>query len=104
MTTPRRPQDRRPKAQPSGKDKPFTYKTAAGDITLAPVEGTITAGFYRKNRGLSIADQLMVMVEELADEDSIEVFDQMSLSELAGFQTAFEEHMGGSVGESPASS
>lgn len=103
-TTPKKPQDRKPKKLPVAE---FVYDTDFGTVTLP---GYLPTGVFRKHRNGSEIDLVFAMIEETADEASLAVVDKLPQQDIEGITGSFEdlvqqfnEHLGLTPGESAAS-
>lgn len=81
-----------------GSDADFVYDYDGETITL-PSLSTVSAGFVRRTRKLSPADQLFTLIEEEADDDTLAVIDRMAGAEFTEFQKAWRKHSGVGLGE-----
>lgn len=78
-----------------------TISTRLGDVTL-PHPGKMDSGIIRKARKqTSDVDQLFFIVESLADEDTLDLLDQLNMIELAEFYKSWTQ--GANLGESSSS-
>lgn len=109
-TAPKKPQDRKPKAESEVEDAGFTFEFEGKSYTLKPAKETFNRGFYRKIRKESEVDQMFSIVEALAkDEATLDAFDAIPDDDFKEvfaepFNAYFKSINGGtSVGESSAS-
>ncbi len=86
------------KATGPASNEDFVYEYDGETITL-PSLATVSAGFVRRTRKLSPADQLFTLIEEEADADALAVIDRMAGAEFTAFQKAWREHSGVGLGE-----
>lgn len=96
---PRVPQDHKPKAAETGPEAPFVFKHAGKTYELSPAADFMTAGFARQNRHLSQAEQLFLIIEGLADDETLAAIDTMKGTEFKQFQQDFYAHNGVELGE-----
>lgn len=103
MTTPKQPQDHKPKkakrSEAPGEDAPYTFTEDGETYTLAPFSD-LPNGFFRANRRREALDLSYLIVEKLADEDTLEVMDGWSRKRFNDFQEDFARHNGFQLGES----
>jgi hypothetical protein len=99
MTTLRKPQDHKPKAQTGD----FTYEFGDHTVTIPPLSSLMTFGFSRKNRHLSPDDQMYLLIESNLPQETIAVLDEMDGEQTREFITQWQEHSGIDTGESAAS-
>lgn len=103
-TAPKQPQDRKPRAK---KAEPvadaFSFDHNGETYTLAPTADHVTPGFVRRNRHEDEANVTYLLIEEMADDDTLDVIDSMSWPEHRAFHEAFGKHieafMGATLGE-----
>lgn len=104
--TPKQPQDRKPKRGTAFDDVPeaFEFEHDGETYTFRPTAEHVTPGFLRKHRRDDEIDITYTMIELLADEETLEVIDNMSFPEHSAFQeqfgTYFQKFMGATLGES----
>jgi hypothetical protein len=101
MATPKKPQDRKPKA--SEAEECFTFEHEGKSYTLKATGDCLTPRFMRANRRRDDVDAFFTILEELADEDQLEVIDSMSNEEFGELSKKFYAHLGATQGESAAS-
>lgn len=101
MATPKKPQDRKPKATDA--EECFTFEYEGKSYTLKPTLDHLTPRFMRANRRREDLDAFFTILEELADKDQLEVIDSMSSEEFGDLSEAFYKHLGAKPGESAAS-
>lgn len=101
MATPKKPQDRKPKA--SDAEECFTFEHEGKSYTLKPTLESLTPGFMRKNRRREDLDAFFTILELLADEEQLEVIDSMTHEEFGELSKEFYAHLGATQGESAAS-
>lgn len=95
----------RKKAEPAtgpGSDELFHHTTPHGVITLPPL-GEVPIGVMRKARKSSGVNQLFDIIEAVADEDTLVVFDKLNANQVSALNDAWAAHSGVSTGESSAS-
>lgn len=101
MTTPKKPQDRKPKAVEA--EECFTFTHNGESYTLKPTMESITPGFMRRIRKFDDLDAFFTILEELADDEQLAVVDSMSHAEFGELSKEFYAHLGATQGESAAS-
>jgi hypothetical protein len=99
MSTPRKPQDHKRKPQ----DGDFTFTFREHTVTIPSLNSLLTFGFKRTHRHLSIDEQIYLLLEQNADEDTLATLDLMRLDEEQEFVEQWQEHSGIDTGESKAS-
>ena len=99
MTTPRKPQDRKPKAQTGD----FTHSFRDQTITIPSLNSLMTFGFSRTHRHLAPDMQVYLLLEDNASDETIAVLDTMDRVETKAFIEGWQEHSGIDVGESEGS-
>lgn len=81
-------------------DDQFEYTTKAGKtITLPRFQGCVNAGVIRRIRYQSEGQQFFTILEKVADDDTLELIDELSGDEFAEFRKAWYKHSGISLGE-----
>lgn len=77
----------------------FTFEYEGKDYTLLPAS-KIKAGVFRKvARMENELEAMFTLVEAVADEDALEVLDEMPLDQFGEVFKAWQEHSGASLGE-----
>ena len=99
MTAPRKPQDHKKQAQTGD----FVHKFRGETITIPSLNSVMTFGFSRANRHLPADEQVFLLLEQNADEDTLAKLDLMDRTETQEFVEAWQEHSGIDTGESAAS-
>lgn len=79
----------------------FHYPTKGGEIVV-PHISKIKGGLLRKYRKLDEMDMVFSIIEELVDDDTLALIDDLEQGELEKFMAAWQT--GVSVGESSGSS
>ena len=97
MPTPKKPQDRKPKTTDPAES--FTFEHGGKSHTFKPTVEHITPGFLRKNRKLNDMDAVFEIFEVLADEEQLEVIDNLSHEEFGQLVKDFYAHLGALRGE-----
>ena len=92
MATKKTPQDHLP-----AKGENVTVDSPRGPITLKRL--TITSGFIRKNRKKNELDLMYDLLEEHADEEALEITDEMTMEEAREFFTEWQQVSGADLGE-----
>lgn len=83
----------------------FHYKMKDGQEIIAPRFSQIPVGVTRKARRLDAAlDQVFYLIEECLDEESLALYDTLTMEEAGAFNKAWQEDAGVTAGESSASS
>lgn len=83
----------------------FHYEFDDGKkITLPKFDSIMTVGFARKNRKLGQEELGWMILEKAADEKTLAVIDDQTLSTFEKLMTAWQKDAGISVGESSGSS
>jgi len=82
-TTRKTPQDHKKPAVAE-----FVYECEFGTVTLP---GFMPTGALRKFRKLSELDMILSIIEEYADEESLEVVDQLPQDDIDGIDGSFKE-------------
>lgn len=98
MTTARRPQDRKPKAQKGD----YTYAFSEDkSFTIPSLNSLMTFGFSRTHRDLSPEEQIYLLLEDEDNvpADTLAVIDAMDREETAEFVKGWQEHSGIDTGE-----
>lgn len=98
MPTPRQPQDRKPKVGD------FTHRVRDHTVTLPALSSLLTFGFSRTHRHLPEEEQMYLLIEEHADEETLALLDTMDFDETLEFARAWRKHSDVDTGESGASS
>lgn len=85
--------------------RPKGAKSKADEIVLPWAKDAISAGFIRRNRKNADSDELgWLMLEHIADEETLEKVDALTIGEFAEFMTQWQgadsNGAGPSVGES----
>lgn len=100
----KKPQDRKKKA--TERPEPFVYETSAGTVTL-PLLTQMKFGTVRRIRKLDQGEVIFALAEEMADEESLAVLDELYPDEVGklyeAWEKASEDAEGVDVGESSAS-
>lgn len=101
------PQDRKPKGEVDP-DSVFTFTHKGKRYSFSrPTAEVITPGWLRRNRKVEETDAQYTAIEQLADEDVLDVLDNMTWAEHGKFHEDFGNHMqevmGVSLGEATAS-
>ena len=117
MTTPKQPQDRKPKQQPAEPEEPDEYFDFEHDgrtyVMPNKTLDVVTPGFIRKHRQdeadlLFAALELLTEVPDEKDEDGntvnrgrdvLDVIDNLPIKDWKAFQRRFHEHLGATLGE-----
>lgn len=99
MPAPKKPQDRqRPKAE--RQNEPFEWEHD-GQLFTIPLASKIKAGIIRRaSKHASEVGQIFAIFEEIVDQDTLAIIDDMSLDELGEMFVAWQQHGGETVGES----
>lgn len=87
-----------PKPTGPASDDDFEY-TFDGETFTVPSLATVDAGFMRRTRKLSGADQTFTLLEERSDARTLAIIDRMDGREFAAFQRAWTAHSGVDLGE-----
>lgn len=92
---PKEPQDHKKKASEIDEDVPesFSFTHDADTYTFKPTGEHIKPGFLRKYRNSSPEDAHYAMIELLADEDQLDIIDNMGWTEHRTFNQDFEDYV-----------
>lgn len=93
----KKPQDHK---SPATED--FVFASSAGEVRL-PKFGAIKFGVIRRMRKEDPAEQMFMLVEEVATEDVLTVIDDLPQKEIESLFTEWQEDSGVEQGESSAS-
>lgn len=97
MTT--TPQDRRSKRKKKA-EPVFSFEAEGETFTfIKPTSDVVTPGWVRKHRTMTDVDQFFTLLEELADEDTLDVLDNLPQKEFERINEEFFEHLGADRGE-----
>lgn len=80
----------------------FTHETDGGTVELPPFS-QIPFGIIRKLRSEDDAEQLFGLFEKVADDDTLDVIDQMTLENVQELFLAWQKHAEVTLGESEGS-
>lgn len=89
----KKPADHKP-----AKNSLITIETSQGEVTLKKF--AVKAGFLRKNRNKDEVELMFTMLEMHADDEALEVIDELEISELKDFFAEWQEESGALLGES----
>lgn len=81
----------------------FHYTTAAGEKVTLPKFKSVSAGVIRRVRKESQAEQIFTVLEDLADEATLRLVDDLDAQEFNEFVQAWQEDSKVTLGESSAS-
>lgn len=80
-------------------DEQFSFTTAAGKVIVVPSFSKVKFGIIRKIRRQSVADQMFSLVEELCDDDTLALLDDLEQDEAQKFVEQWGEFSGVTLGE-----
>lgn len=98
----KQPQDHKKKKDDAGRSE-FRFPVGDKEIVVPPFAEVVTAGFIRKNREKSMQDVMFLLLEEILDEDSLELFDSLNLDRMREFGDKWQSEAGVELPESSAS-
>lgn len=78
----------------------FRYELEDGTEIVLPKFNSVKPGVIRKIRKLSDVDQFFTVLEELADEETLAVVDNLTQEVFQDVQLAWFKHAGITLGES----
>lgn len=78
----------------------FEYELPSGKTIQILKFGRIPTGVIRRNRKKALTDQILSVLEEVADETALETIDATSQEELNEFVVAWQADAGVTVGKS----
>ena len=78
----------------------FAYEFRNGDVIRILKFGLVPAEVMRRTRKLPPSDLIFTVLEEVADEDALAVFDRQGQVEAAEFVAAWQEDAKVTVGKS----
>lgn len=82
----------------------FHYTTSSGEhITLPWPENAFKAGFIRRNRHVGQEELAWLMIEKVADEETLTVIDGLNIKEFGDVMEKWQQGTGTNLGESLAS-
>jgi hypothetical protein len=94
---------RTPPARPDARTDDFVFERNGSSYHL-PSFAMLKSGLIRRIRGMEEADAFYLVLEEVADPDTLAALDDMPMVELATVMRAWQEHAGVRLGESRGSS
>lgn len=81
----------------------FTHTFASGEsVTLPRFKKAMTFGRARRLRKLSAEEQMFTLIEEIADDDTLAVLDDLDAEESNAFIEAWQDDSDVTSGESSA--
>ncbi|MFW0112111.1 hypothetical protein [Rothia sp. P5766] len=89
----KKPADRKPSSK-----KLLTIDTPAGEVNIKPFK--VKVGFLRKNRKEDETELMFKIIEMHADEEALEVIDELTFEDLKEFFVQWQEASGVDLGES----
>lgn len=81
----------------------FHYVVGKKKIVLPKFKDAATFGFMRRARSLPEHEQMIELIESVADEKTLAILDPMGSDELEAFISAWQEDSSVTLGESSAS-
>lgn len=107
-TSPKQPQDRKPKAKaPEEVPDAYEFEHDGNTYTLKPTAEVVNFGFLRRHRDSDQQKVIYTLLELLAEPEVLAVLDEMPLPAtkdlLAGFDEYITSWVGATMGESAAS-
>ena len=87
-----------PKTPKTPAAEAFSFDHDGTTYTFRPTLEVLTPGFIRRNRH-NDADAAFTLLESLADEEALEVIDNMTFKENAALMVEFQKHIEAVMGE-----
>lgn len=80
--------------------EPFEFEGVDGKTYTLPHASKVKSGVYRKIRAAEGMDGVYLLVESIADEETLAALDEFDLEQLGEVLQDWQEHAGVTVGES----